>query len=103
LNMPTANIALHRAPALRLGVYAVRARLQGRVHDGVASLGVRPTLGGTPCLFETHLFGTHGALYGQVMEVEPVMFLRGEEKFDSLDALAGQMQRDKARAMEILR
>ncbi len=103
LNMPTANIALHRPPALRMGVYAVRARLRGGWLDGVASLGVRPTLGGTPCLFETHLFAPQSELYGQVMEVEPVFHLRSEEKFASLDALAEQMQRDKQKAAELLR
>ena len=103
LGMPTANIPLHHPPALRMGIYAVRARLQEHMHDGVASLGVRPTLGGTPRLLETHFFSHCGELYGQVMEVQPVAFLRPEEKFDSLDALAAQMQRDKLQAQDVLR
>jgi len=99
LAMPTTNIALHRSPALRLGVYVVRARVAGGDWQGVASLGVRPTLGLTRCLLETHLFGEPGELYGQVMSVEFCRFLRPELRFDSLDLLAAQMQRDKADAL----
>ncbi len=104
LGMPTANIVLRRKPALRLGVYAVRARIEeGTAQAGVASLGVRPTLGGTPCLLETHLFGSEGELYGKVMEVEFVRFLRPEAKFDSLELLSAQMKKDADEARECLR
>ena len=94
LGMPTTNINLHRKLALRQGIYAVRARVRGRDWQGVASLGVRPTLGLTRCLLETHLFGEPGELYGATMEVEFCHYLRPELKFDSLDALSAQMQRD---------
>ena len=103
LDMPTANITLRHKPALRLGVYAVRSRLAGRRWNGVASLGVRPTLNLSQCLLETHFFDSPGDIYGQILEVEPVQFLREERKFASLDALAAQMQADKAQAMDLLR
>ena len=99
LGMPTTNIFLHRPPALRLGIYAVRARANGQDYEGVAALGVRPTLGFTRCLLETHVFGEPGELYGHPMTVQFRKFLRPEERFDSLDDLAVQMQRDKADAM----
>lgn len=104
LDMPTANINLHRRLALRLGIYAVRARVEGsaRVWPGVAAIGVRPTLGLTRCLLETHLFDPPGELYGREMAVEFLHFLRPEERFDSLAALQAQMQRDKADAMAFL-
>lgn len=102
LDMPTANINLVRRPALRLGIYAVRARIGERRWNGVASLGVRPTLGLTRCLLETHLFGDVGDVYGALLEVEFVRHLRDEVRFDTLDALAAQMQRDKAQAMDLL-
>jgi riboflavin kinase / FMN adenylyltransferase len=102
LDMPTANLRLRRKPALRRGVYAVRARLGGRRWDGVASLGVRPTLNLSQCLLETHLFESPGDIYGRILEVEPVRYLREERRFESLEALAAQMQADKAQAMEIL-
>lgn len=94
LGMPTCNINLHRTLAVKQGIYAVRARVAGRDWEGVASLGVRPTLGLTRCLLESHLFGEPGELYGQTMEVEFCRYLRPELKFDSLDALSAQMQRD---------
>lgn len=94
LGMPTANINLHHALALRQGIYVVRARVAGRDWQGVASLGVRPTLGLTRCLLETHLFGEPGDIYGATMEVEFCKYLRPELKFDGLDALGVQMQRD---------
>lgn len=103
LDMPTANITLprHRL-ALRLGIYAVTATCEGRRYDGVASFGVRPTLGLTQCLLETHVFGTPGDLYGRVLDVEFRAFLRPELKFDSLDALKQQMHADAAHAKAVL-
>ena len=104
LDMPTANINLRRPPALRLGVYAVSARIENdpRVWPGVAAIGVRPTLGITRCLLETHFFDPPGDLYGRNVSVEFRHYLRPEERFDSLDALKAQMQRDKADAMAFL-
>lgn len=104
LDMPTANINLRRRPALRLGVYAVRARLDGEsaFRFGVASIGVRPTLGITRCLLETHLFESPGDIYGRSLEVEFARFLRPEERFDSLEALKAQMHRDKDDALAFL-
>lgn len=94
LGMPTLNLPLRRRPALHFGVYAVRARCAGRVWDGVASIGVRPTLAASGCLLETHLFAASGDFYGAAIEVEFLRFLRPELKFDSLPALAEQMRKD---------
>jgi riboflavin kinase/FMN adenylyltransferase len=100
LGMPTVNVFLHRTLALRLGVYVVRARIGEKRWNGVANIGVRPTLGFTRCLLETHLFGEPGELYGSIMEVEFHHWLREERRFDSLELLAEQMQRDKADAVK---
>lgn len=103
LGMPTVNVPMRRRPALRLGVYAVRVRAAGRDWDGVASLGVRPMLGqGGACVLEAHVFGEPGTLYGQLVEVRFMEFLRDERRFDSFDALAVQMQADGAQARAIL-
>ncbi|HKY90417.1 MAG TPA: bifunctional riboflavin kinase/FAD synthetase [Nevskiaceae bacterium] len=103
LDMPTANIPLprHRL-ALRQGIYAVLATCEGRTFRGVANLGVRPTLGLTQCLLETHVFEPPGDLYGRVLDVEFRAFLRPELKFDSLDALKKQMHDDAAQAAAVL-
>ena len=69
---------------------------------GVASLGLRPTVGGREPLLEAHLFDFDGDLYGCRLAVEFVAKLRDEEKFASLDALTAQMHRDAAAARAIL-
>lgn len=98
LNMPTANVALRRKPALRFGVYVVQAEANGRRWMGVANIGVRPTLEQSACLLEAHLFGEVGDLYGQVVQVRFLKFLREELRFESLETLAQQMQQDGAQA-----
>jgi riboflavin kinase / FMN adenylyltransferase len=101
LGMPTANIGLTRSPALRLGVYVVELRRVGETLwlPGVANLGVRPTLGMTRCLLETHVLGADLDLYGATVEVRFRRFLRAEARFDSLDALRTQMLHDRDAAL----
>ncbi len=69
---------------------------------GVASLGLRPTIGGREPLLEVHLFDFDGDLYGRRLAVEFVAKLRDEEKFASLDVMTAQMHRDAAAARAIL-
>lgn len=94
LGMPTANLAFRRPLALAHGVYAVRVREGRRRWQGVASFGVRPTLGLSQCLLEVHVFDDRPDLYGRRLSVEVVEFLRPQARFDSLAALAAQMQAD---------
>ena len=99
LGYPTANIALGSYLRPRFGVYAVRGRLpDGRVLDGAANLGVRPTFDPPKELLEPYFFDFEGDLYGETIEVALVAFLRDEAKFDSLDALSAQMAADCAEA-----
>ena len=103
LGFPTANIALGEYLRPKFGVYAVRAHLpSGRTVPGVANLGSRPTVNGTEARLEAHLFDFSGDLYGQVLEVELIDFIRPEQKFDGLDALKAQIAADSATAREIL-
>jgi len=104
LGFPTANMQLPADVQLKHGIYAVRFRRQdGSLHDGVANFGRRPTVdaNGAP-LLETFLFDFSGDLYGEVCRVSFFGFLRGEEKFDGLDALVAQMKRDDAEARALL-
>ena len=102
LGVPTANIALEPINRLKHGVYAVRASVDGRTFDGVASFGVRPTVDNGAPLLETYLFDFDGDLYGREMRVEFIARIRDELKFDSLDALKAEMARDMERARAIL-
>lgn len=104
LGYPTANMALDPSLTLAHGIYAVRLRrADGSLHDGVASFGRRPTVedDGVP-LLETFVFDFSGDLYGEACEVAFFGFLRGEEKFDSLEALTVQMKRDEEEARALL-
>ena len=94
LGAPTANILLHRMPALR-GVYVVRAITDtGEYLDGVANIGLRPTVDGKRPSLEVHLFDFTGTLYGQHLDVIFRHGLRDEVKFDSVDDLRQQIARD---------
>jgi len=103
LGYPTANMRLPDDCRLRHGIYAVRASVGGRPVDGVASFCRRPTFDNGAPLLEVHLFAFTGDLYGQALEVEFVGWIRGEERFDSLEALIAQMDRDSTEAKRRLR
>jgi riboflavin kinase/FMN adenylyltransferase len=74
----------------------------GRLIDGVASLGVRPTFGSGPPSIEVFLFDYDGDLYGKHLEVAFIKRLRGEERFPDADALVHQIRRDVEQAREVL-
>ncbi len=104
IGFPTANVGMADYMRPRYGIYAVRARLSdGRMLDGAANLGIRPTFDPPKELLEPYLFDFSGDLYGQVIEIELHGFIRAEAKFDSLGALTAQMNRDCASAKALLR
>jgi len=81
----------------------VRVRLPNeRVMGGAASLGIRPMFDPPKELLETYLLDFSGDLYGKTIEVALIERLRGEEKFDGIDALVAQMDADVARARAVL-
>lgn len=103
LGFPTANIDMGSYLRPRYGIYAVRGRLpDGHVLDGAASLGIRPHFHPPKELLEPHFFDFEGDLYDQTIEVEFHAFLRDEEKFDSLEALTLQIERDCEQARNAL-
>jgi len=102
LGYPTANMRLPDDCRLRHGIYAVRARLDGKTVDGVASFGRRPTFDNGAPLLETHLFDFKGDLYGRALDIEFIGWIRGEERFDGIAALIAQMDRDSAEARRML-
>lgn len=104
IGYPTANLDMGSYLRPAYGIYAVRGRLaDGRVVDGAANLGIRPSFDPPKELLEPYFFDFAGDLYGQVIEVELVEYLRPEAKFDTLDALTAAMDADCARARAILR
>jgi riboflavin kinase/FMN adenylyltransferase len=104
LGFPTANLRLGRKRTPLQGIFAVRVHgIDGLPNaPGVASLGTRPTVGGTVPLLEAHVFDYSGDLYGREIEVEFVSKLREELCFASLDELVVQMNEDAAQARALL-
>ncbi|MEL6877134.1 MAG: bifunctional riboflavin kinase/FAD synthetase [Pseudomonadota bacterium] len=103
LGYPTANVSVENYLRPKYGVYAVTGRVlaTGEVLKGAANIGVRPQFEPPKELLEPHFFDFSGDLYGQEIEVAFHHFLRGEAKFDSLDDLIAQMDKDcdEARAL----
>ncbi len=104
IGYPTANIQLkHNRPPLS-GIFAVRVQgLEAANWPGVASLGTRPTVhaNGRPTL-EVHLFDFDRSIYREHLRVEFLHKLRDEAKFDSMEALVAQIERDARQARELL-
>lgn len=103
IGFPTANVAVGSYLRPRYGIYAVTGRMpDGRVVQGAANIGIRPTIDPPKELLEPYFFDWSGDLYGQEIEVAFHHFLRPEAKFDSLDALVEQMNRDCDEARRLL-
>lgn len=99
LGFPTANVFLKGvAPALS-GVYAVTVPIFGKLYEGVANIGIRPTVEGKIPILEVHLFNFSGDLYNLYLDVTFRHFIRPERKMNGLDELEKQIQCDKEEAM----
>lgn len=107
IGFPTANVRLDECIEPRHGVYAVRAELLegpgAGLYDGVANLGLRPTFDKQDVMLEVNLFGFSGDLYGRLLRVSFIEFIRPERKFDGIDSLKAQINADSITAGELLR
>ena len=87
LGFRTANLRLHRRVSPVAGIFAVRVSGAGlERHPGVASVGTRPTVGGTEWLLEVHLFDFDGDLYGKRLDVDFIARLRDEIRFPDVES-----------------
>ena len=109
LGFPTANIDLGNYLRPAFGGYIVRAGLNienesenTRWLNGVANIGNRPTLDGTRVFLETHIFNFSQNIYGEILRVALIEFLRPEQKFDDVDALKERIEIDSAVAKRTL-
>jgi len=109
IGFPTANIQLPKDKFLpRHGVYAVEVIIHNQTPDtdpiqqlGVMNIGNRPTVNGIDTRVEVHCLNWSGDLYGKILEIQLVKFLRPEQKFPSLEALKNQIQLDCTAAQAI--
>ncbi|WP_144096703.1 bifunctional riboflavin kinase/FAD synthetase [Croceicoccus sediminis] len=103
IGYPTANIDLGSYIRPKYGIYAVTGLLpDGRLLKGAANLGIRPTFDPPKELLEPYFFDFSEDLYDQEIEVAFHHFIRPEAKFDSLDALVAQMEKDCDEARRLL-
>lgn len=102
LGFPTANLRITDAPDIQRGVYAAFACVEGQRYPAVVNVGHHPTVpDGIPAI-EAHLEGYRGDLYGKELTLSLVRYLRPERTFDSLDALAAQLEKDVQFLREIV-
>jgi riboflavin kinase/FMN adenylyltransferase len=102
LGYPTANLRLDPSCGLRHGIYAVRVGVDGRRYDGVANFGRRPMFDVGTVLLEVFLFDFSDDLYGRMIDVAFLEWIRPELKFDTIDDLVRRMDEDSRIARSAL-
>ena len=103
IGFPTANLSAHNEQFPPNGVYFAEARLEGAAYPGVANLGYRPTVSSskTERVLEIHLLDFERNIYGKDLEVRFIRYLRPEKKFENVEALVRQIERDVRQACEL--
>jgi len=104
LGYPTANLSAHSEQFPPNGVYLAEATLDRALYPGVVNLGYRPTVssGKPERVLEIYLLDFDQDIYGKDVEVRFIRYLRPEQKFDSVEALVQQIERDVRQARELL-
>jgi riboflavin kinase/FMN adenylyltransferase len=102
LGFPTANINLQDELSPKTGVYAVTVEHDDKILEGVANIGYSPTFDDHLFTVEVHILDFDQNIYGEGIRVNFIQRLRGEIKFDSIDALADQIRIDIKKAREFL-
>jgi riboflavin kinase/FMN adenylyltransferase len=105
IGFPTANLSAHSEQFPPNGVYFAEARLDGVVHAGVVNLGYRPTMSSdrSDRILEVYLLDFNRDIYGRDLELRFIRYLRPEQKFQNVDALVRQIERDVQQARELAR
>ena len=106
IGFPTANLRVDFPNKLipSIGVYAVCVYVNGGKYKGMLNIGYRPTINnGTDLSIEVHILDFQDDIYHQKMRIEFIEFLRPEEKFNSVDELILQMQKDKEDTIRVLK
>ena len=101
LGFPTANQKIDESLAVpKFGVYETRIKIDGREYKGVTNIGIRPTYR-TECTFaETYIIDFCGDIYGRIIDVELIRYIRPEVLFNSTEELKAQLMKDIAEVAE---
>ena len=101
IGVPTANLTIPEGVVVpKFGVYACRVALEGKQYCAVANVGTRPTVGGHRITVEPWILDFDGDLYGRSITLEFHRYLRSERKFDSLEELRAEIQKNAAQTRE---
>ena len=105
IETPTINLPLSDGCIKpRFGVYASRVFVDDKVFFGATNIGTHPTVGGDEVLCETHLLDfKNDDLYSKNVEVQPLLFIRDEKKFHSIDELKSQIEKDKTEILNFFK
>jgi riboflavin kinase/FMN adenylyltransferase len=104
IGFPTANLRPEHENKVvpKNGVYAVRVRVAGEWFGGMMNIGVRPTFNDQHKALEVHIFDFNQKIYGQTIQVRFIERIRDEIKFDGIEALKAQLEKDKVTSLKIL-
>ncbi|HKP69756.1 MAG TPA: bifunctional riboflavin kinase/FAD synthetase [Pyrinomonadaceae bacterium] len=104
IGFPTANLKPHNRVIPKFGVYATATLVDGTWRRSITNIGVRPTFEtDVEPSIETYLFDFDGDLYGDVLRVRFLHRIRDERKFNGIDELKAQIQKDSRRALNYFR
>ena len=101
IGFPTANLFIKESYKLipKTGAYIVKSEINNQTVFGMMNIGYRPTVAGKNQTIEIHFLNFSQNLYGKIIQIDVLHFLRNEKKFDSVEALKQQLQLDKATAL----
>ncbi|PHQ57621.1 MAG: riboflavin biosynthesis protein RibF [Lutibacter sp.] len=104
IGFPTANIQLRETYKLlpKTGAYVVKSEIENQTVFGMMNIGFRPTVSGENQTIEIHFFDFNKDLYGTILQIDVLAYLRDEQKFDSITSLTNQLQKDKQNSLEII-
>lgn len=104
LNFPTANLFIEEPYKLvpKNGVYVVQCTMGKATVSGMMNIGFNPTVSGKEKSIEIHFFDLEKDLYHQKLQIDIVARIRDEHKFDSVDSLKVQLQKDKLTSLSML-
>lgn len=103
IGFPTANLQLDSKDLVpKHGVYVTQVICDGKCYGGVLNIGLNPTFGENNLVAETHIFDFNQDIYGKPIKINLLCYIRGEQKFASIDELAAQIGRDVVQAKKIL-
>ena len=104
IGFPTANIHIEEDYKLipKIGVYVVKATVNGETVFGMMNIGFNPTVNGEKQTIEVHLFNFDKDIYDQNIEVSLLHYIREEQKFSSVDALKEQLNQDRIESLAFI-